>query len=991
MATVGAVSRATGSEFRQLEETARELGATTRFSATEAAEGLLFLSRAGFEAIESIAALPSTLDLAAAGGLGLGEAADYASNILSQFRLQAEQTERVVDALVVTSNSANTDVRQLAEAMKFAGPVAGALGHEVEETAAAIGVLGDAGIQGSMAGTNLRGILTHLLDPTEKARDAIEALGLSIYDLDPAANSATDIFERLSEAELTAADATAIFQTRNAAAALQLTANVEKVRELTEANREAAGTAREQARVMEDTLSGSFKNLASATEAFVLEGRGMADVLRDAVDVTTGVVRTLAGMGDSVEENRVLVQALASTVKAAVAGFLAWKALQLVRWLTGITRALWASIAALRGVQAAVAANPFGLIATAVVGLTAVVVGLSDAFADSGAAAKAHEDALRQTERTTDAVAEAQERYNLALERGERLEATRHLRDQARAIEDQIVALRQLQEETVLIGRGQTLPFSDEEGPVERTTQYAEEIRRLRLERPELGGPLPVIREVRKDPRADLSLGFGPAEITERVRVADLIERLLELQDRLTTQSDIVADVEHRREEQTRSLARAEELRAQQLASLAEAQQSVRDQLAAATADDARAETRRRRFLEDAAEIAERLGLDADATKAYVVQVRSEVDALEALERQQRDREAADQASAEAAREQEQARRAARETIEDTLQSLRDEHQVLTSTAGAHQTLALELEIRRMETLALAEADEEEAKAVREQVKEILRLAEANEELTEAERKRRDEQRRREREEERDRAFTEGSRTTAFDTLGSLREEVTRLERDPFNLRQLAQEDRFRQMLSGGFGGNTEQARAMFEEYHALLDRKREIEEIADLSKEIGDAFAGAFEDIVLGAKDAGDAIRELALDIAKLVFRQAVTQPLASMITTGVTGAAGVLFSADGNAFDRGHLVPFAQGGILEVPTVFPLAGGRTGVAGEAGPEAVMPLARDSQGRLGVAAADGGKTVHYHNWYITTGDADSFRRSRRQIENDLARVTRRT
>ena len=123
-----------GRQFELLRRQAADLGATTRFTATEAGEAQLFLARAGFEVNEIYSALPATLNLAAAGVLDLGTAADIASNVLSQFNLEAEQTGQVGDILVTTANNANTNVAQLAEALKLAGPVAGALKVDLELT-----------------------------------------------------------------------------------------------------------------------------------------------------------------------------------------------------------------------------------------------------------------------------------------------------------------------------------------------------------------------------------------------------------------------------------------------------------------------------------------------------------------------------------------------------------------------------------------------------------------------------------------------------------------------------------------------------------------------------------------------------------------------------------------------------------------------------------------------------------------------------------------
>jgi len=317
MATVGAVTRATQKDFAELEMTARTLGATTRFSAQEAAEGLLFLARAGFETNEAILALPDTLDLAAAGALDLGTAADIASNILSQFNIDAGQTSRVVDTLVVTSNRANTNVLQLAEAFKLAGPVAGALGISVEKTAAALGVLGDRGVQGSLAGTNLRGVLSALLAPTGRARRAIRGLGIEIQDLNPDTNDLVDIFQKFKDAGLSAADAVAIFGRRNAAAALIFADSTQRMAELTQANIDNRGEAERVAKTMNDTLAGAFRNVKSAIEELFLAtgDAGLTGGLKSLLFFTADVIRVLAGMEGSVKNNIVVATFFATLIR----------------------------------------------------------------------------------------------------------------------------------------------------------------------------------------------------------------------------------------------------------------------------------------------------------------------------------------------------------------------------------------------------------------------------------------------------------------------------------------------------------------------------------------------------------------------------------------------------------------------------------------------------------------------------------------------------
>src|SRR5690606_30654581 len=156
MARVGAVSRATAEQQEALTAAAREAGATTTFSATQAAEALSFLAMAGFRAEESIGALPSVLQLAASAQIHLGTPADITSNILTGYGMTVEELGRANDVLVASFTSANVDLSMLGESFKYVGPVARGAGVQFEEVAAAIGLLGNAGIQGSMAGTALR-------------------------------------------------------------------------------------------------------------------------------------------------------------------------------------------------------------------------------------------------------------------------------------------------------------------------------------------------------------------------------------------------------------------------------------------------------------------------------------------------------------------------------------------------------------------------------------------------------------------------------------------------------------------------------------------------------------------------------------------------------------------------------------------------------------------------------------------------------------------
>lgn len=305
LANVVGVDRASLA-FKQLEETAQKLGRTTEFTSREAAEGLLFLARAGYSTKEAIEAIPSTLDLAVAGTLELGEAANIASNVLSQFALATKETGRVADVLVGAANRANTDVRGLAEAMTYAGPIAGALGISLEEVAAAAGTLGNAGIFASQAGTNLRQVMIQLLNPTEEAKKTIAELGLTLADLSPSSHSLIEIFDRLRSVELSAAEAAQIFQARNAGAAIVLTKNVETLKDLRRALSDVTGEAHTASRAVNDTLAGSFKNLGSAVSGLSQEvfGGTFKEGLKTSVDGWTLLANRITDASKAADQSK---------------------------------------------------------------------------------------------------------------------------------------------------------------------------------------------------------------------------------------------------------------------------------------------------------------------------------------------------------------------------------------------------------------------------------------------------------------------------------------------------------------------------------------------------------------------------------------------------------------------------------------------------------------------------------------------------------------
>ena len=304
MAQVQGVTRATGSEFGQLQGLARDLGRTTQFSGQEAAEGVLFLARAGQDTNTILKTLPPTLKFAQAGAIGLGDAANFATNIMGGFQLEADRTEASLNALATVANRSNTDITSLASAMSFVAPAANAADVSLEITAAAIGVLGDVGIDASKAGTSLRQILIQLsnTDPPDRVVETLSKLGLTINDINPAAVGLETAFLNLRDAGLDLTDAAKLVGSEAASALLALASGSEKVAELGEEARTTTDSLDVMSAAMSNTLDGAIKRAQSAFSGLIQEigVRGTTNFLTTAFDSIASSINFVTDNLDSV-------------------------------------------------------------------------------------------------------------------------------------------------------------------------------------------------------------------------------------------------------------------------------------------------------------------------------------------------------------------------------------------------------------------------------------------------------------------------------------------------------------------------------------------------------------------------------------------------------------------------------------------------------------------------------------------------------------------
>lgn len=182
MSKVKAISGATESEFEQLRNKAREMGAQTKFSATESAQAFEYMAMAGWKTGDMLEGIEGIMNLAAASGADLATTSDIVTDALTAFGMEAKDSGKFADILAAAATNSNTNVEMMGETFKYAAPLFGSMGYSAEDAAVAIGLMGNAGIKATNAGTALRGILTRLAKPTKESAEAIETLGIELDD-----------------------------------------------------------------------------------------------------------------------------------------------------------------------------------------------------------------------------------------------------------------------------------------------------------------------------------------------------------------------------------------------------------------------------------------------------------------------------------------------------------------------------------------------------------------------------------------------------------------------------------------------------------------------------------------------------------------------------------------------------------------------------------------------------------------------------------------
>lgn len=381
MSKVQAISGAVGDDFDRLREKAKEMGAKTKFSASEAADAFTYMAMAGWKTEDMLEGIDGIMGLAAASGEDLALTSDIVTDALTAFGLQAKDSAHFADVLAAASNSANTNVSMLGESFKYVAPVAGALGYTAEDTSIALGLMANSGIKASQAGTALRTVLTNLANPTDDMAEAMDILNVSLTDSRGNMKSLREImedlkrgFSTLSEAE--SAQVAAMLAGKEGMSGLLAIVNSSEAdfNKLAKAIDNADGTAENMANTMLDNLSGQLTILKSSLEgAAIAFGDLLMPLIRDLVGLLQKAVDWVNNLTDGQKETIVRIAEIVAVVGPAllILGKVVKTVTSIIEIVGKVRKAISVLVKGLKALWALMSANPITLIIAAIAALVA--------------------------------------------------------------------------------------------------------------------------------------------------------------------------------------------------------------------------------------------------------------------------------------------------------------------------------------------------------------------------------------------------------------------------------------------------------------------------------------------------------------------------------------------------------------------------------------------------------------------------------------------
>ena len=384
MSRVAAVSGATGSDFDSLRDKAREMGAKTKFSATEAADAMNYMAMAGWKTEDMLSGIEGVMYLAAASGEDLATTSDIVTDALTAFGLSAGDSGHFADVLAAASSNANTNVSMMGETFKYCAPVAGALGFSVEDTAEAIGLMGNAGIKASQAGTSMRSIMTNLTGDVKLSGAAIGDVTIATTNADGSMRSLSAIladcrvaFGGMTEAEK-ANNAEALVGKNALSGFLALmNAAPEDIEKVSGAVNNCKDAAKNMADTMQDNLEGQLTILKSQLQELAISfGDLLMPAVRSIVSGLQGMVDVLNAMPDGVKRVIMIVALLAAALGPVL--IIIGKTLSaigtIMTWAPKLAGAISAVKGAFAALSATMMANPIAIVIAAIAALVAAFI-----------------------------------------------------------------------------------------------------------------------------------------------------------------------------------------------------------------------------------------------------------------------------------------------------------------------------------------------------------------------------------------------------------------------------------------------------------------------------------------------------------------------------------------------------------------------------------------------------------------------------------------
>lgn len=326
MSEVAAISGASAEDMTKLTAKAKEMGATTAFSASESAEAMKYMAMAGWKAADMTEGIAGIMNLAAASGEDLGITSDIVTDGLTAFGMAAKESGRFADVMAATSSNANTNVALMGETFKYCASTAGAMGYSIEDISVAIGIMGNAGIKGSMAGTTLKNTIANLAKPTDAQAMVMKKLGISLTDSSGNMKSFAEVmdnlrssFSGLSETEKAAAATTLAGKQSMAGFLTIVNASTEDFGKLTAAINGSSGSAEEMAAKMLDNLNGQLTLLKSAAEGIAITiGNKLMPYVKTAVSWIQKAADYINNLNDAQLDNIIKWAGIAAAIGPAL-------------------------------------------------------------------------------------------------------------------------------------------------------------------------------------------------------------------------------------------------------------------------------------------------------------------------------------------------------------------------------------------------------------------------------------------------------------------------------------------------------------------------------------------------------------------------------------------------------------------------------------------------------------------------------------------------